>query len=92
MHSPSATGSTARARVMVTKRRRRVRGAAAWLLGLLTLVAGCSGAEVYRSGEAGRVLACENLLDDRERASCLEQARRSYEEYERLRRQPAATQ
>lgn len=58
----------------------------------IVLVAGlgaCSNRELYEAMQASQRSACERLADE-PRARCLEEARMSYEDYERERKRAAA--
>lgn len=60
-----------------------------FLAGSLAAVAGCSSQQVYESGTAFRVQECQQIPDDVRRAECMELARKSYKEYQDLKRDGA---
>jgi hypothetical protein len=53
---------------------------------VLTTAAGCTGQQVYESGTAFRIQECQQIPDDARRAECMELARKSYKEYQDLKR------
>ena len=59
------------------------------LAGSLGIAAGCSSQQVYESGTAFRVQECQRIPDDARRAECMELARKSYKEYQDLKREGA---
>jgi hypothetical protein len=50
------------------------------LLSMLVL-AGCSGRQVYQSAAGWRQNECQKILEDAERARCMEQANIDYDTY-----------
>lgn len=59
------------------------------LVGTTTALAGCSRQQVYESGTAFRIQECQKIPDDARRAECMELARKSYKEYQDLKREEA---
>lgn len=59
------------------------------LAGSIAVAAGCSGQQVYESGTAFRIQECQQVPDDVRRAECMELARKSYKEYQDLKRDGA---
>jgi hypothetical protein len=55
----------------------------------LAVAAGCSSQQVYESGTAFRIQECQQVPDDVRRAECMELARKSYKEYQDLKRDGA---
>ena len=55
----------------------------------LGVAAGCSSQQVYESGTAFRIQECQQLPDEVKRAECMELARKSYKEYQDLKREGA---
>jgi hypothetical protein len=55
--------------------------AAAALLGLCLIVAGCTGRQVYDAGTGWRQNECNKILDPGERARCMETANKDYDAY-----------
>jgi outer membrane biogenesis lipoprotein LolB len=50
---------------------------------LCLLLAGCSSQQVYDSSQGWRQNECNKLLDPDKQRACLEQADKSYDEYQR---------
>lgn len=53
-------------------------------LGLL--LAGCSGRQIYDSGQGLRQSECNKLLDAQKQQQCLEEANKPYETYDKERK------
>jgi hypothetical protein len=47
----------------------------------MLVVAGCSGRQVYQSAAGWRQNECQKILEDAERARCMEQANKDYDTY-----------
>lgn len=47
---------------------------------MLVLV-GCSGRQIYQSGAGWRLNECQKILEDSDRARCVQQANKDYDTY-----------
>jgi hypothetical protein len=56
-------------------------GTLAFLLAAAVALPGCSGRQMYDAGYGWRMHACHQILDDYERARCLETAKMDYDTY-----------
>lgn len=56
------------------------------ILGFAVLVSACSNRQLYNAVQENRKAKCDEM-PDAQRAECLEQYQKSYEEYDRGRRQ-----
>lgn len=59
------------------------------LAGVLFLVSGCTGREIYQSGLGWRQNECQKVLDAAERARCMETANKDYDSYDKEKTAPA---
>lgn len=50
------------------------------LLSIL-VASGCSGRQIYQSAAGWRLNECQKILDDGERARCVQQANKDYDTY-----------
>jgi hypothetical protein len=46
-------------------------------------LAGCSGRQIYQSAAGWRMNECQKILDDAERARCLQSANKDYDTYKK---------
>jgi hypothetical protein len=51
----------------------------------LLVLAGCSGRQIYQSAAGWRLNECQKILEDAERARCMEQANKDYDTYSKER-------
>ncbi|MEO8007950.1 MAG: hypothetical protein ABI728_05450 [Betaproteobacteria bacterium] len=50
------------------------------------VVAGCSGRQIYQSAAGWRQNECQKILEDGERARCMQQANKDFDTYSRERK------
>jgi hypothetical protein len=53
------------------------------ILASMFVLAGCSGRQIYQSAAGWRLNECQKILENAERARCMEQASKDYETYRR---------
>jgi hypothetical protein len=51
----------------------------------MLVLAGCSGRQIYQSAAGWRQNECQKILEDAERARCMEQANKDYDTYSKER-------
>ncbi len=55
----------------------------------IVVVAGCSGRQIYHSAAGWRQNECQKILEDGERARCMQQANKDYDTYRKERNSSA---
>jgi hypothetical protein len=51
----------------------------------MLVLAGCSGRQVYQSAAGRRQNECQKIMEDSERARCMEEANKDYDTYSKQR-------
>jgi hypothetical protein len=51
----------------------------------MLVLSGCSGRQIYQSAAGWRLNECQKILEDAERARCMEQANKDYDTYSKER-------
>jgi len=51
----------------------------------MLVLAGCSSRQIYQSAAGWRMNECQKILEDAERARCMEQANKDYDAYSKER-------
>ncbi len=54
----------------------------------LSSIAGCSSQQVYQSSQGLRQGECDRIMDEAKREACLQEANKSWPEYEKDRKAP----
>ena len=62
--------------------------ATAFLVFLFSLMSGCSSQQVYQSSQGLRQGECDRIMDVSKREACLQEANKSWPEYDKERKAP----